>query len=198
MPVRRCRAVRRLRKSTESISIASRKSAAGSTVARLTSEAMSPSSSCTIVLISVSYHSFSGSCNSLPISARNNAPTCSSVTRWSLASVMVTTERGPIAPSTTQGRVTILPKPTRADLWRADGALEGVDAPLAKAGYRDRRLGHFQRQLHNGVGGDDFADIGLILFTEMPWPRKTPFRLVCLSPSARSRPGNPVQSRGVR
>ena len=59
-------------------------------------------------------HSFSGSCSSLPISARNSAPAWPSLTRWSAASVMVTTERGPMAPSTSQGRATTLPKPTSA------------------------------------------------------------------------------------
>src|ERR1019366_2420365 len=59
-------------------------------------------------------HSLSGSCSSLPLSARNNAPACPSLTRWSAESVMVITERGPMAPSITHGRVTILPKPTIA------------------------------------------------------------------------------------
>ncbi len=55
-----------------------------------------------------------GSCKSLPISARNNAPACPSLTRWSPDSVIVITERGPIAPSITQGRTTALPIPTIA------------------------------------------------------------------------------------
>src|SRR5665811_356038 len=61
-------------------------------------------------------HSLSGSCSSLPISAKNSAPACPSLTRWSADSVMVTTERGPMAPSITHGRVTILPKQTIATL----------------------------------------------------------------------------------
>jgi hypothetical protein len=59
-------------------------------------------------------HSFSGSPSTLPISAKNNAPACPSLTRWSAARVIVTTERGPTAPSTTQGRATTFPKPTIA------------------------------------------------------------------------------------
>ena len=59
-------------------------------------------------------HSFSGSCSSFPISARKSAPACPSLTRWSADSVMVTTGRGPMAPSTTHGRVTIVPTPTIA------------------------------------------------------------------------------------
>src|SRR5512146_2801957 len=59
-------------------------------------------------------HSLSGSIKSLPISAKNNAPAWPSLTRWSAESVMAITERGPMAPSTTQGRVTALPKPTIA------------------------------------------------------------------------------------
>ena len=59
-------------------------------------------------------HSLSGSCSSRPISAKNNAPACPSLTRWSADSVMVTTERGPTAPSMIHGRVIAFPKPTIA------------------------------------------------------------------------------------
>ena len=57
-------------------------------------------------------------------------PPCPSLARWSADSVMVTTERGPIAPSTTQGRVNDLAEADDRDLRRVDDAVERLDAAL--------------------------------------------------------------------
>ena len=72
---------------------------------------MPPRTSRIIDLISACRHSFSGSCNNRSIAFSSKAPIWPSLARWSAARLTVTSGRASILPSTTHGRVDMLPKP---------------------------------------------------------------------------------------
>src|SRR5574341_1316757 len=59
-------------------------------------------------------HSVSGCCRSFATSARNSAPRCPSLTRWSAARLATTVGAALSAPSTAHGRSATRPNPTSA------------------------------------------------------------------------------------